>query len=234
MSEADVEVVMKSIHDPSCVYLCQHLTTEGVDVTEPATEIPEGCTFIRQLPEKVRKTEVQEMIVMCFDHLSEVHTHMSLFAANMSSLAKISNPKTFDMVLKAAARPMIQMNILERYLSLVQGLSQKKTTEERLTQLEKVLFPRVACLAWEPQFGPTQLLAAAIWLHLKCKFFNSGMAKEACTMFEVQAKQLSKLLSRKVYLGGTGGATKGKCKRSHMVACEGNVAGDDTEPPTKK
>ena len=53
MAEADIEVVMKSIHDPSCVYLHQHLTTEGIDVTEPATEIPEGWTFIRQLPEKI-------------------------------------------------------------------------------------------------------------------------------------------------------------------------------------
>ena len=47
MSEADIEVVMKSIHDPSCVYLCQHLTTKGVDVTEPLIEIPEGWTFLR-------------------------------------------------------------------------------------------------------------------------------------------------------------------------------------------
>ena len=53
MAEADMEVVMKSIHDPSCVYLCQHLTTEGIDVMELVMEIPEGWTFIRQLPEKV-------------------------------------------------------------------------------------------------------------------------------------------------------------------------------------
>ena len=53
MAEADIEVVMKSIHDPSCIYLHQHLTTEGIDIMEPVTEIPEGWTFIRQLPEKV-------------------------------------------------------------------------------------------------------------------------------------------------------------------------------------
>ena len=174
------------------------------------------------------------MIVMCFDHLSEAHTHMSSFVANMSSLAKICNPKTFNMELKAAARPMIQINIPECYLSPVQDPPQKMTAEERLTQLEKVLLPQVACLMKEPWFGPTRLLAAAIWLSLKCKFFNSGTAKEACTMFEVQAKQLSKLLLGKVYLGGTGRATKGKCKRSHTVARESNVAGDNTEPPTKK
>ena len=53
MSEAEVEVVMKLINDPSYIYLCQHLTTEGVDITEPVTETPEGWTFIRQLPEEV-------------------------------------------------------------------------------------------------------------------------------------------------------------------------------------
>ena len=210
MAEADVEVVMKSIHNPSCIYLCQHLTTEGIDMTELVMEVPEGWTFIRQLPKKVWKTEVWELIVMCFDHLSEAHTHMSLFAANMSSLAKIINPETFNMVMKAAARPMIQINVPECYLSLVQDPPLKMTAEERLSQLEKVLLPQVASLAQEPQYRPTQLLAAAIWLHLKCKFFNGGMAKEACITFEVQAKQLSKLLSGKVYLGGTSGGTKGK------------------------
>ena len=63
---------------------------------------------------------------MCFDHLSEAHAHMSSFAANMSSLAKICDPETFDMVLKAAARPMIQMNVLEHYLSLVQDPPQRQ------------------------------------------------------------------------------------------------------------
>ena len=234
MAEANVEVVLKSIHDPSCIYLHQHLNTEGVDVMELATEVPEGWTFLRQLPEKVQKMEVWELIVMCFNHLSEVHAHMSSFVANMSSLAKITDPETFDMVMKAAAWPLIQINIPEHYLSPVQDPPPKMTTEEWLSQLEKVLLPWVASLAWEPWYGPTHLLAAAIWLHLKCKFFNGGTTKEACTMFEVQAKQLSKLLSGKVYLGGTGGATKGKQKWSHTAAHEGDVAGDDPSPSTKK
>ena len=141
MAEADVDVVLRSIHDPSCVYLCQHLTTEGVNVMEPATEVPEGWTFLRQLPKKVQKTEVQELIVMCFDHLSEVHAHMLSFVANMSSLAKIANPKTFDMVMKAAAQLMIQINVPEHYLSPVQDPPLKRTTEKCLSKLEKVLLP---------------------------------------------------------------------------------------------
>ena len=120
MSEANIEGIMKSIHDPSCVYLCQHLTTEGVDITEPMTEIPEGWMFIRQLPEKIGKAEVWEMIVTCFNHLSEAHAHMSSFVANMSSLAKICDPEMYDMVLRVTARLMIQVNVPEHYLSLVQ------------------------------------------------------------------------------------------------------------------
>ena len=141
MAEADVDVVLKSIHDPSCVYLHQHLTTKGVNVTEPATDVPEGWTFLRQLPEKVWKTEVQELIMMCFDHFSEVHTHMSLFATNMLSLAKIADPETFNMVMKAAAQLIIQINIPEHYLSLVQDPPPKMTAEEHLSRLKKVLLP---------------------------------------------------------------------------------------------
>ena len=230
MAEADVDVVLQSIHDSNCVYLWLHLTTKSVDMAELATDIPEGWTFLRQLPKKVQKMEVQELIMSCFNHLSEVHTHMSSFAANISSLAKIADPKTFDMVMKAAARLMIQVNIPECYMSLVQDPPLKTTAEERLSRLEKVIFPRPASVTQEAWYGPTRLLAAVVWLHLKCKFFNGGITKEACTTFEVPAKQLSKLLSGKVYLGGSAGAAKGKHKWSHTVAHEGDVTGD--EPPS--
>ena len=141
MAEANMDVVLKSIHNSSCVYLHQHLTTEGVDVAEPVTDVPEGWTFLRQLPKKVQKTEVWELIVSCFDHLLEVHAHMSSFTANISSLAKIADPETFDMVMKAAAQLMIQVNVPECYLSLVQDPPLKTTTEECLSQLEKVIPP---------------------------------------------------------------------------------------------
>ena len=133
---------------------------------------------------------------------------------------------------------MIQINVPEHYLSPVQDPPLKTTAEECLSQLEKVLLPQPSSLTQEPWYGPTRLLTAAVWLCLKCKFFNGGTAKEACTTFEVQAKQLSKLLSGKVYLSGSAGATKGKCKQSHTVAREGDVAGDEPPslppPPSKK
>ena len=50
-------------------------------------------------------------------------------------------------------------------------------------------------------------------------------------MFEVWAKQLSKLLLGKVYLSGSARATKGKQKWSHTTAHEGDMAGDDPPSP---
>ena len=177
MAEADMYVVIQSIHDSNCVYLWQHLTTEGVNMAELVTDIPEGWTFLRQLPEKVWKTEVQELIVTCFDHLLEVHAHMSSFMANISSLAKIADPETFDMVMKAMARPMIQVNIPEHYLSPVQDPPQKTTAEECLSWLEKVILPWPASLAQEPWYRPTRLLAAAVWLVSNASFSMAALPR---------------------------------------------------------
>ena len=60
-----------------------------------------------------------------------VHALMSSFVANISSLAKIADPKTFNMVIKAAVKPMIQVNIPECYLSLVQD-PPPKTSSRRM------------------------------------------------------------------------------------------------------
>ena len=72
------------------------------------------------------------MIVLCFDHLLEVHAHMSSFAANMSLLVKICDPEMYDMVLKVTARPLIQVNVPEHYLSPVQDPSPKDNCRRKV------------------------------------------------------------------------------------------------------
>ena len=112
MAEADIEAMMKAVHDLNCVFL-QQLTPEGVDITEPRAKIPVAWEFLRQLLEKKRKIKVKELITMAFDHLSKAHVHMSLYTTNMSSLTKIMDPDTFQVILKATACPLIQVNIPE-------------------------------------------------------------------------------------------------------------------------
>ena len=150
-----MDAVLKFIHDPICVYLHQHLTTKGVNMTEPVTEVPEGWTFPRQLPEKVWKTEVWELIMTCFNHLSEAHAHMSSFVAKMLSRDKIADPETFDMVMKASAQLMIQINIPEHYLSPVQDPPPKDDHR------------RMPILAGESPAPPTivSCMGTTVWTH---------------------------------------------------------------------
>ena len=63
--------------------------------------------------------------------------------------------------------------------------------------------PDATCLKHEPRNGPTRILTAAVWLKLSRKYFNEGTAKEACERFLVRAKQLSRVLTGRKYLGGT-------------------------------
>ena len=80
----------------------------------------------------------------------------SFVAANMSSLVKICDPETYDMVLKVTARPMIQVNIPEHYLSPVQDPPEDNHRRKVGTSSKGFASPgESACLVQrEPRFGP--------------------------------------------------------------------------------
>ena len=82
--------------------------------------------------------------------------HASMAAANISALGKITDPQMFDLVLKATVRPLVQINILERYLSPVQDPKPASTTDEVRQKLEKKLLPHstqpVLCMS--PRIAP--------------------------------------------------------------------------------
>ena len=81
----------------------------------------------------------------------------------------------------------------------------KTSEEEKREKVRKMVLPvpNAPCLAHEPRNGPTHILTAAVWLKLLRKYFNEGTAKEVCEWFDVRAKQLSRVLRGKKYLGGT-------------------------------
>ena len=99
MAEADGNNIVKTIRDPSCLHLCQFLSTGGIVVTEPASDIPEGWEFLRSLPEKTRKHEEHQLIISMFNHILEAMAHASMAAANISALGKITDPQMFALVL---------------------------------------------------------------------------------------------------------------------------------------
>ena len=93
----------------------------------------------------------------------------------------------------------------------VEDKKAKMTEEEKMEKVRKTVLPipNAPCLAHEPQNSLTCILTAAVWLKMSKKYFNEGTAKEVCEHFDVQAKQLSRVLTGKKYLGGTQAC---KCK----------------------
>ena len=244
MGDADPDVVIRSIHDPACVYLRQHLSPEGLQMIDPVEEVPVGHQFLRQLPEKQRREEEKMLIIDTLDHASEAFAHISSCCANLSSLAKITDRETLHTVMKATIRPLVQFNVPEKFLSPVEDPKKKTSAEETQEKLKKVLLPKsnTAAMARQPYNGATRILAPAVWLNFNRKFFSEGTAKEACELFKVWAKQLSRVLTGKKYMGGTqaqkrkasngsGQQTPKKRKVSATVAVNPDK---DTETPKKK
>ena len=205
MGDADVDVILHTIKDPTAVYLCQHLTRGGVEVFNPPEEIPTGPEFICQLLERMRRAEETAFIADIFNHAAQAREHLSSVCANISALAKITDKTTLLTIINGAIRPLVQINIPEGFLNPDEDRRPKMTKEERWEKVCRMVLPvsNSPCLAHELKNGPTRILAVVVWLKLNCKYFNEGMAKEACDRFEVRAKQLSRVLTGRKYLGGT-------------------------------
>ena len=84
MGAADTDVVLRTIKDPTALYLRQHLMAGGVEVVDPPEEIPLGQQFLRQLPEQARRAEETAFIVDIFSHAGQAHQHLSEVCANVA------------------------------------------------------------------------------------------------------------------------------------------------------
>ena len=205
MGAADTDVVLRTIKDPTALYLRQHLMAGGIEVVDPPEEIPSGEEFLRQLPERARQAEETAFIVDIFNHAGQAHQHLSEVCVNVAALAKIIDKTTLMTVINGAVRPLVQLNVPEGFLNPIEDKKAPTSEEEKKEKVKKTVLPvpNATCLKHEPQNGPTRILTAAVWLKLSRKYFNKGMAKEACKWFLVRAKQLSRVLTGRKYLGGT-------------------------------
>ena len=174
-------------------------------MVDPPEEIPSGEEFLRKLPERARWAEETAFIIDIFNHAAQAHEHLSEVCANVATLAKITDKTTLMTVINGAVRPLVQLNVPEGFLNPMEDKKALTSEEEKKEKVKKTVLPipDATCLKHEPRNGPTRILTAAVWLKLSHKYFNEGTVKEACEWFLVRAKQLSRVLTGRKYLGGT-------------------------------
>ena len=89
-----------------------------------------------------------------------------------------------------------------------------------------MILPRhkAACFKHKLKNGPMRILAVAVWLKLRRKYFSTGMAKEACEIFQVRVKQLSRVLTGHKYLGGKKPSVQKEWGKKRKDALPANTA----------
>ena len=138
MVAAEVDAVICTIHEPSCVTLCQSLEEGGVTVVDPE-EMPSSQYVLSRLPPQ--KAAMKDHIITLFDSLSAAMDHLSAAFVNLSSLAKICDEEMFWVILAVSTRPLCQINVPEKFLNLVAVPVPPKEGEEQLKKIRTALLP---------------------------------------------------------------------------------------------
>ena len=121
-------------------------------------------------------------------------------------------------MLRAAVRPRVQINWPEKYLSPVADPKPTLPIEERRRIIITNLLPNseASQIQKEPRNNPTRLLTAVVYLKLKRLFLKEETRRKTEEKFLIHSKQLSKLLSRKCYLGDKDRKSMAKRQRKSL------------------
>ena len=142
MAAADIDIVMACIKDCTCSYMRSIEHQEGATSVDPDDDIPSGPDVLKQLPPEKRYTkEIKDNITSIFNHIANAQSEASLAAANIAALARMADAETLDTILRAAIRPLVQINWPEKYLSLTADPKPIPPEEERKQKIITNLLP---------------------------------------------------------------------------------------------
>ena len=132
MAAANTGIVLSCVRDPSCSFMREFEQEENVKEIDSDDDTPSRPEVLQWLPPgRWYTSTVRNHIISLFDHITNAQLEASLAVANISSLAKIADAETLDIVLKAAVRPLVQINVPEKFLNPAANLKLKSSTEER-------------------------------------------------------------------------------------------------------
>ena len=101
MAGTEVDAVMRTIQEPSCVMLHQSLEEGTVMAVDPEEDVLTGCQVLSKV--QPQNQYMIEHVISLFDSLSAATEHLSVAFTNLSSLAKICDEETFRMILATSA-----------------------------------------------------------------------------------------------------------------------------------
>ena len=212
MEEANVNTVLNSIKDTSCMAL-----------------MPQTKDWDERLEELDDLTSEQgELLTKLFDELEVAHDSLAKASSTLGRLSRSLSGKQLLTVLKASICPLIQINALENFWKDPAVTQQKTELPEDTHWRVKLTMtpdPMTEAMRRESVNSPTCLLVATLAYKMLKKFGGSTTLKEMQERYGVRPKQLALYITEWKYLGGTD---------RKALAVKQRATDDEPEPSTSK
>ena len=215
MAEADTSKVMRAISDPTCLALWPKtdVREELLELMMPLEDAPEGDEVATSIQGDTPLTENQcGLLRELFEDLEVDHEHTVRACSVLAWLSLSLTAPQMMATLKAATRPLIQVNALEGFLDKVKTPRKMELPDDMGTRVKLTMTPnpKVEYFQKEKDNSPTRLLAATLMYKILCKFGNGTTQREMQTRYIIKAKQLAACLMGQKYLGGSDWKTSRK------------------------
>ena len=207
MAEAEVGKVVGSIKDLSCVAVRPktEVREELLSVLMPLEDAPTEAEVMTSIEGKSQLDKNQrELIRELFEDLEIAHEHTSRACSVLARLSMTLTPPQLMATLRAATRPLIQVNALEGLLDKIRTPKKMDLPEDTSTRVLITMTPDPTSkkLQDERINSPTRLLAASVAYKILCKFGGGTTQTLMQSRYSVKAKQLAACLTGCKYLGG--------------------------------
>ena len=219
MVEADTSKVMHAISNPTCLALWPRMDEreELLELVMPLEDAPQGDGIAASIQGDTLLTENQcDLLRELFEDLEVAHKHTARACSVLAHLSLSLTAPQMMATLKAATRPLIQINALEGFLDKVKTPRKMELPDDKGARVKLTMTPnpKVECLHKEKENSLTQILAATLTYKILCKFVNGTMQQEKQKQYSVKAKQLATCVMGHKYLGGSDRKASRKRKAS--------------------
>ena len=207
MEDAKVEAVLEAIKDKACTVLMPPDSNkeEILEAMMPETETPDLEDLLSNTEELGDITSNQkELLGELFEELEMAHESLTRACSTLGRLSRGLSGRQLLLTLRASIRPLVQLNIVEKFWK-------DPAQKSRKTDLPDDLHHRVALtmipdtsaeiIKKENNNSPTRLLAATLAFHILKRFGQGMTQRNMQELYEVKPKQMALCITGRKYLG---------------------------------
>ena len=208
METANIDAVLKAIKDTACTALMPPDSDqeETLEAMMPETEMATLEDFLSGTDELGDITADQkELMGELFEELETAHESMARACSTLGRLARGLNGKQLLLTLRASVRPLVQVNIADKFWRDTAQTSKRTDLPDDLHhRIALTMIPDAAAKSIRKESGnsPTRLLAATLAFHILKRFGQGTTQRNMQELYEVKPKQMALCITGRKYLGG--------------------------------